>query len=265
MFQWRKHVSDRQIVSYLAGEMPARNESAACAHFECCEECRTRRDQLRSVMRDVHNSYREEYTAATSSEDELRKLLRSRMAEISVDAEPTSAETWLTDGRKLGFAVAATCAALAIGIFLGRGLQESARRPETVRSMPDSRLTPGATLIVNRQGVCSAANVKNKAVPVLLQRKVFQEYGIPAAAPQAYEVDYLVTPALGGAEDIRNLWPQSFSADWNARVKDDLEDRLREMVCNGELELTEAQQEISRNWIVAYKKYFHTDRPLPTR
>jgi hypothetical protein len=45
-------------------------------------------------------------------------------------------------------------------------------------------------------------------------------------------------------------------------VKDALEDRLREMVCDGNLDLTVAQREIAQNWISAYKKYFHTERPL---
>jgi len=71
---------------------------------------------------------------------------------------------------------------------------------------------------------------------------------------------------LGGADDIRNLWPQSYSATaWNAQVKDALEDRLREMVCDGSLNLTQAQREIAGNWIAAYKKYFHTDKPLAKR
>jgi hypothetical protein len=34
------------------------------------------------------------------------------------------------------------------------------------------------------------------------------------------------------------------------------------MVCDGSLDLTEAQREIAGNWIAAYKKYFHTDQPL---
>jgi hypothetical protein len=45
-------------------------------------------------------------------------------------------------------------------------------------------------------------------------------------------------------------------------VKDALEDRLRQMVCGGQLDLTTAQHEIAVNWIAAYKKYFHTARPL---
>jgi hypothetical protein len=102
-------------------------------------------------------------------------------------------------------------------------------------------------------------------VAASLQRKVFEEYGIVAAEPRAYEVDYLITPALGGADDIRNLWPQSYSAAvWNARVKDALEDRLHDLVCEGNLELATAQHDISSDWIAAYKKYFHTDGPLET-
>ena len=76
-------------------------------------------------------------------------------------------------------------------------------------------------------------------------------------------MDYLITPALGGSDDIRNLWPQPYSAGvWNARVKDALEDRLRQLVCEGKLDLESAQREIARDWIGAYKKYFHTDHPL---
>src|ERR1700720_1315935 len=87
-------------------------------------------------------------------------------------------------------------------------------------TLPDSRLTPGAAILATRQAVCAQANTKNKAVPVALQRRVFEAYGIVGAEPRAYEVDYLVTPALGGADDIHNLWPDSYSATvWNAQVK----------------------------------------------
>jgi hypothetical protein len=132
-----------------------------------------------------------------------------------------------------------------------------------VVAVPNPSLTPGATVLVSRGEVCKQSNTKNKAVPLALRRRVFDEYGIQAAEPSAYEVDYLITPALGGADDIHNLWPQSFTATvWNAHVKDELEDRLRELVCDGQLDLATAQREIAANWVEAYKKYFHTDRPL---
>jgi hypothetical protein len=117
---------------------------------------------------------------------------------------------------------------------------------------------------VTENELCSAAAATTApAVPVSLKRKVFELYGVTPPQPDAYEVDYLITPALGGADDIRNLWPQPYvSTVWNARVKDELEDRLRELVCGGQLDLAEAQRDISTDWIAAYKKYFQTDRPV---
>jgi hypothetical protein len=115
---------------------------------------------------------------------------------------------------------------------------------------------------MDRAEVCNSPLPKNQVVPADLRRRVFQAYGIANADPRAYEVDYLITPALGGAEDIRNLWPQPYvSTVWNARVKDDLEDRLHDLVCGGQLDLAEAQRDISTNWIAAYKKYFQTNEP----
>ena len=128
---------------------------------------------------------------------------------------------------------------------------------------PNPALTPGATVLVDQREVCRETSAKNKDVPVALRKRVFDEYGIRSADPKAYEVDYLITPALGGADDIHNLWPESNrSAVWNAEVKDSLEDHLRDLVCDGQLDLATAQREIATNWIEAYKKYFHTDRPV---
>jgi hypothetical protein len=49
---------------------------------------------------------------------------------------------------------------------------------------------------------------------------------------------------------------------WNAHVKDALEDHLRRLVCQGELDLESAQHEIAEDWIGAYKKRFRTEYPL---
>jgi hypothetical protein len=267
MFGRHNHLSDRQIVWHLAGELGAQNAVVISTHLETCQACRSRRDELQTALRDVHSSYQEQVPFALLSQEEARRILQFRLAHESAGKGEGryKAESSSHRKHKIAFAIAAGFASLALGLFIGRTLEERIRKPAIMWSMPDSRLTPGATVVLNREAVCSAANVKNKPVPVVLERKVLEEYGIRRVAPQAYEVDYLVTPALGGADDIRNLWPQSFSADWNAHVKDQLEDRLRDMVCNGELELTEAQREIAGNWIGAYKRYFHTDRPLANR
>jgi hypothetical protein len=130
-------------------------------------------------------------------------------------------------------------------------------------SFPATDLTPGVARSETRDQVCRSNEGKNRDVPAALRRKVFAMYGMPAADPKSYEVDYLITPALGGADDIGNLWPQSYSATmWNARVKDALEDRLHELVCRGDVDLPTAQREISTDWIAAYKKYFNTEKPI---
>jgi hypothetical protein len=154
--------------------------------------------------------------------------------------------------------------ALALAILPRRiHRHDRANRTAAVFYLPDSNLTPGAAVPVDRRVLCAEAGANNKAVSASLQRKVFEEYRIGGADPRGYEVDYLITPALGGADDIRNLWPHSYSATvWNARIKDALESHLRNLVCDGNLDLAEAQREIAANWIAAYKKYFHTDEPL---
>ena len=83
------------------------------------------------------------------------------------------------------------------------------------------------------------------------------------AQPRNYELDYLITPELGGSDDVRNLWPEPHgSTVWNSYVKDALEDRLHQMVCDGSIDLVAAQHDIATDWIAAYKKYFHTNKPL---
>jgi hypothetical protein len=153
-------------------------------------------------------------------------------------------------------------AALAT-VLAGRWASMHRSTSKQALSIPNAALTPGAAILETRNQVCSGPVPNNRTVPASLQRQVFAEYGIASSQTRAYEVDYLITPALGGADDIHNLWPQSYSETvWNAGVKDALEDRLHSLVCQGQVDLATAQRDISMDWIAAYKKYFHTDRPL---
>ncbi len=40
-----------------------------------------------------------------------------------------------------------------------------------------------------------------------------------------------------------------------------MENRLRQMVCRGNIGLATAQQDLATDWISAYKEYFHTVQP----
>jgi hypothetical protein len=151
--------------------------------------------------------------------------------------------------------------------FLLLALAGSCSYGESVElgSLPDAKLTPGATLEVTKDDVCIPGYTKNvRNVPVSVKRRVYEEYGVKYV-PRAYEVDHLISLELGGSNSIRNLWPESYGLLWNAHVKDSLEDRLHRLVCDGSITLEAAQQLIATNWIEAYQRYFHTDSPIYAR
>jgi anti-sigma factor RsiW len=257
------HPSDEQLLLEVDGELSTHEQEALRSHLDACWRCRARRREIENAIADFIHVQQAELNVQLPPVAGPRALLKARLAELS---EMPASSGWFLPARRLYWMQAAVLAGIAaFSLFLVISFLHRQDQPvgnTVVFSIPNSRLTPGAAVLASRQAVCSQANVKNKAVSAALQKRVFEEYGIAEAEPRAYEVDYLVTPALGGADDVRNLWPHSYSAVWNARVKDELEDRLREMVCGGSLDLTEAQREIAENWIAAYKKYFHTERPL---
>jgi hypothetical protein len=130
------------------------------------------------------------------------------------------------------------------------------------RPLPDPQLTPGATLDVTTKDICVPGYTKKiRNVPVAVKRQVYQEYGA-VYRPGAYEIDHLEPLELGGSNSIRNLWPESYDIQWNARIKDELENRLHLLACNGTVSLDEAQHAIATDWVTAYKRYFRTDHPL---
>lgn len=233
-----RHADDRDLILFTDGELDTSREAGIRQHLETCAACRERAQQLRDVFAEYASLQSE---MALPDSRAARAELRARL--------------WTQDKSRLvplalGLAACATLALLVAGYMPGD------------LSKPKTALTPGETRSITVSDVCSAEN-GTRMIPVSLQQKVFHEYGIRNARPSAYEVDYLITPELGGADSIRNLWPEPYSTVWNAHVKDALEDRLHSMVCEGKLDLRTAQRDIATDWIAAYKKYFHTDRPLP--
>ena len=250
------HLSDQELVLAADGELPAARASQAAAHLAGCWACRARKQSMEAAVVDYVRLHNQSLDPLLPSPAGPRALLKARLAEMAAAPQNGWNFPWK-------YAVAVLSLVLVTALFQFRHAAP-AFRPVPV-SFPEPSLTPGVVLTASKEQICGNAPPKNRIVAASLQRKVFEEYGILAAEPRAYEVDYLITPALGGADDIRNLWPQSYSAAvWNARVKDALEDRLHDLVCEGNLELATAQHDISSDWIAAYKKYFHTDGPLET-
>jgi hypothetical protein len=264
MLSEESHLSDQDLLLAADGELSPRATERVQSHLEACWACRVRKQEIETAIAEFVRFQRQSFDVRIPSPDGPRALLKAQLAQRA-ESQRVSRLPWpRLVAWRFGWAlVAAVLVVATITSFIFRGyLMQHSTRSVAV-TVPNPRLTPGATVLLGQREICGEAGPNNKAVPVALQRRVFDEYGLRAAEPRAYEVDYLITPALGGADDIHNLWPESSSATvWNAQVKDALEDHLRSLVCEGQLDLATAQHEIATNWIEAYKKYFHTDRPV---
>jgi hypothetical protein len=267
------HPSDQQLVLAADGELPGRRAAQVHAHLSTCEDCRARMAAIEGVKADFARAYRQALPPRLPSVDGPRALLKAQLAEMVAKSNVGLWRPffWLGSASRtamyLGIAllVIAVAGNLFVRHFVSPG-EDSTVVAIGLGAVPDLNLTPGATRTVTIKEICSMAHEDVvRAVPASLRQQILREYGIENARAEDFEIDYLITPGLGGAEDIHNLWPEPKSLTWNAHVKDTLEEHLHEMVCAGKLDLSTAQRDIATDWIAAYKKYFQTERPRAER
>ena len=262
------HPSDEVLVQLADGELSPAATSEARRHLSACSPCEKRFKAIEHAARALREIDRFHSHTPLPPADQPRASLKSRLAKLNAGRRDFSR---LPLPHRVAESVALTVAALlliALGVSSTYRLIEHRAFPvnSSTRSaaLPDKNLTPGAVRLVKVSDVCSSQITGSAdSVPLDIEQTVFAKYGMPHARPQDYELDYLITPELGGATDIRNLWPEPHSSVWNSYVKDELETHLRQMVCQGKLDLPTAQHDIATDWISAYKKYFGTDQPLP--
>lgn len=265
------HLSDQELLLAADGELPTRRAAQVRDHLSACWACRTRMGEIEATIAEFVRVHYRQFDPRLPPADGSRALLKAHLAQLTA-ASPRHPWQWfvrfLFSGRGLVY-ISASLTLVSLGMLMvSRGIlrRDSGPAPDRFEAgaEPKTSLTPGATRPVTKDDVCATENAETvRIIPASLQRKVFQEYGMANVQASAYEVDYLITPELGGADDIRNLWPEPYAATvWNAYVKDALEERLHRMVCAGQVDLATAQRDISRDWISAYKKYFHSDRPV---
>lgn len=153
--------------------------------------------------------------------------------------------------------------AIAAGIWPAeRRLSPLGPNDLETRARPDAALTPGVVTGASAAELC-AAHVLSRPITSSMRQAVLRDYSMERVPAADYELDYLITPELGGAADRRNLWPQRYGGPvWNARAKDEVERVLPQLVCAGRLSLATAQHDIAADWIAAYRKYLRRDRPL---
>lgn len=128
--------------------------------------------------------------------------------------------------------------------------------------VPDPAKTPGDVLTTDTGKICTKGYTKTvRDVPEFLKDQIYRSYGILERKPGEYEIDHLISLELGGSNSARNLWPESYETQpLNAHTKDKLENRMHSLICDGKLDLKQAQEEIAKDWKAAYVKYIG---PLP--
>jgi hypothetical protein len=264
------HLSDEELLLFAADEISKTDADQVRRHLSSCAQCRSREVELKKTFSEFADLRDANFGVTMPSGAGPRALLKARLdAAAMADEKPwwgrfvagVSPRGWMHLYAALG--VAMLCVAVR---YRGNDIlhRPSVSSYMQARPVPDSSLTPGVTRPVGLADICPRRlSDLDPVVSPSIQKVVFKEYGIGDVPSKDYQVDYLINPQLGGTDDIRNLWPQPYGTTvWNAHAKDALEDRLYQMVCEKQIDLASAQRDIARDWISAYKKYFHTSEPV---
>jgi hypothetical protein len=154
-------------------------------------------------------------------------------------------------------------------------------------SSPNPGVTPGeadpaVTQANVQQTICrSGYTSRVRRTTQAMVSQVFAAYSLPLEWRSDFEVDHLIPLELGGADTIRNLWPQPYCPTkkeraaancgvkpaayglqqrsicapcFGAREKDVVETTFKRRVCRGLMKLVDAQQRIAKNWYAEYLK-----------
>lgn len=148
-----------------------------------------------------------------------------------------------------------------------------------IAEVPDPDLTPGKVATQSEQEICAVGKAstysqQHRQTTAETKREVFKRYGmaVPTGRERVtWEIDHLVPLCLGGADDIRNLWPQPdehHHVTFNYHDKDKLEAELCRAVCRDHsIKASVAQSYLlnGADWRRAYCDMFSDDRCQQTR
>lgn len=116
----------------------------------------------------------------------------------------------------------------------------------------DLNVTPGKIRTTEKSdpAVCGGGSTKAYRKPGI--QSVYAIYGAKKKKGVCCEIDHLISLELGGDNGVTNEWPQPYLPKPGAHEKDEVENWLHAQVCSGQMELAEAQKEISEDWYAAY-------------
>jgi len=148
------------------------------------------------------------------------------------------------------------------------GLAACAAGPYTEASgLPNRLLTPGAinpavTQANIHSNICVSGWTRTVRPPVtytnqLKYSQLHSGYNLDSdVSLKDYEEDHQVPLEVGGSPtSAQNLWPEPRNIRLGAAVKDQLENRMHDLLCSGQVTLKTAQSVFMINWESGYKKY----------
>jgi hypothetical protein len=247
-----EHPSAEELLAAIDAEVSSDRGREIQRHVQQCSFCTKRCDALRRTAADVSGLWLGPRPNLDGTLDDVRKHLGRAMKRDVERRQATRVPMVLAlTAALLFFAVRYDSALLHKSLLIQRG------------TLPVRSFTPGMARQIPSEELCAAPPRTPPRISSALRLQVLRDYGMEEVPPEEYELDYLITPELGGLPDRRNLWPEPYGLrSWNAYAKDALEHRLPQLVCRGEIDLATAQNGIASNWIEAYKKYVSSEPPV---
>ena len=129
----------------------------------------------------------------------------------------------------------------------------------TLSPNPDRQCSPGAYYsALTKKRVC-AADFRTDPIRLVPQSEkdaAHQEYAMALMKyGETLEIDHIASLELGGSNDIANLFPEKRDVSPGYKVKDKLENKLHDLVCDGTMTLSTVRR-IASDWQALYKSVF---------
>jgi len=130
----------------------------------------------------------------------------------------------------------------------------------TLGANPDRQCSPGAYYsALTKSRICAPEFRTDPIRDVSTSKKhaVEIEYGMEAKPyGKTLEIDHIVSLELGGSNDIANLFPEQRDINPGYKVKDKLENKLHDLICDGERTLSSVRKGIASSWQTLYKSVY---------
>lgn len=141
----------------------------------------------------------------------------------------------------------------ALVFLMAFGAAGAERAADKDMARPDPIMTPGEADDVPPLVFCNHTTKERRHPPRDANEVVGKAYNVPPIEiGSRYQLDHLIPLSIGGANTLRNLWPQPME---EAYLKDDCDRGIQTLVCSGKVSLAEARKAIAEDWVLACRRW----------